>query len=80
MKILVDTHILVWLHTADKRLSKKAISILSDINNTIYYSTVSIWESEIKHNLHPKVSHFCLNLTRLFSSISKTKSSQLTGP
>lgn len=54
MKILVDTHILVWLHTVDKRLSKKAISILSDINNTIYYSTVSIWESEIKHNLHPK--------------------------
>ena len=24
MKILVDTHILVWLHTADKRLSKEA--------------------------------------------------------
>ena len=54
MKILLDTHILIWLHTADKKLSKKAIDILSDINNTVYFSTVSIWESEIKHNLHPK--------------------------
>lgn len=54
MKILVDTHILIWLHTGDKKLSKKAIELLSDINNTVYFSTVSIWETEIKHNLHPK--------------------------
>lgn len=55
MKILLDTHVLIWLHTGDERLSKKAIEMLSDINNIIYYSTASIWESEIKHGLHPEV-------------------------
>ena len=53
MKILLDTHILVWVHTNDKRLSEHARSIISSNNNVVYYSPISIWESEIKHSLYP---------------------------
>ena len=54
MKLLLDTHVLVWLHTNDVRLSQKARSLISDISNTVFYSPVTIWESEIKHSLHPE--------------------------
>ena len=53
MKILCDTHILIWYLTGDSRLSKKARKLLDDENNTIYYSIVSIWEVSIKHDRRP---------------------------
>ena len=53
MNLLLDTHILVWFHTEDVRLSSKAISLIMDDGNDVYYSPLSIWESEIKHILHP---------------------------
>ena len=58
MKIILDTHILVWFHTADKRLDQQTINLLTDSRNTIYYSPLSIWESEIKHQLHPDIFPF----------------------
>lgn len=53
MKLLLDTHILIWLHTAPEKLSKKAISYLRDEGNVCYYSAVSVWECSIKHSAHP---------------------------
>ena len=53
MNLLLDTHILVWFHTEDKRLSSKALDLIMNDDNLVYYSPISIWESEIKHNLHP---------------------------
>ena len=44
MKILCDTHILIWYLTGDSRLSQKARGLLDDESNTIYYSIVSVWE------------------------------------
>lgn len=49
MKYLLDTHIILWALIDDPRLNKEAKSIIIDKNNTIYYSTVSSWEIEIKH-------------------------------
>ena len=54
MKILLDTHILIWLHSNDKRLSEKAKKILLDPHNTIYYSTINIWEIQTKNLKSPK--------------------------
>ena len=54
MKILLDTHILVWMHTDDTRLTSKVLEYVMSPQNTVYYSSVSIWESEIKHNTHPE--------------------------
>lgn len=53
MKILLDTHILTWFHTNDIRLSKEACELVSSQDNNIYYSPVSIWESEIKNIVRP---------------------------
>lgn len=53
MKILLDTHILVWFCNGDKRLSQKARDIIADDENEIYYSILSVWEIEIKHAAHP---------------------------
>ncbi len=53
MKILLDTHMILWAFTDDIRLSEKARSFICDENNTIYYSVLSAWEVTIKHMLHP---------------------------
>ena len=53
MKILLDTHILLWYFDDDKRLSQKARDIIEDGYNKIYYSILSVWEVEIKHKAHP---------------------------
>ena len=53
MKLLLDTHILLWFCSGDKRLSQKARDIIADDKNEVYYSIISIWEVEIKHHAHP---------------------------
>ncbi|MBR4825952.1 MAG: type II toxin-antitoxin system VapC family toxin [Spirochaetaceae bacterium] len=53
MKILCDTHIIIWYLTGDNRLSQKARELIDDERNTIYFSIVSIWEVSIKHNRKP---------------------------
>lgn len=53
MKLLLDTHILLWALVDDQRLSPKARRLIADRGNDIYYSIVSPWEVQIKHDLHP---------------------------
>lgn len=53
MKILCDTHIIIWYITGDERLSQEARELLDDENNTIYFSLVSVWEVAIKHGRKP---------------------------
>jgi len=53
MKILLDTHILLWALSNDARLPDKARKLIENEENKIYYSIVSPWEVEIKHLLHP---------------------------
>lgn len=53
MKILLDTHILLWAITNDPRLPEKARKLIENEENEIYYSLVSLWEVEIKHLSHP---------------------------
>ena len=53
MRVLIDTHILLWAITDPKRLSKHAESILLDTKNQIYVSAASIWEIAIKHQKSP---------------------------
>ena len=53
MKLLLDTHILLWVLWNSSRLPQKARELVADENNEIYYSIVSPWEVEIKHAAHP---------------------------
>ena len=53
MKILVDTHILIWLLSGDSMLSRSAQRILEDERNEIYFSSINIAEITIKHVKNP---------------------------
>ena len=53
MKLLLDTHLLIWFFSGDEQLSPKARELIADEQNKIYYSILSVWEVEIKHKAHP---------------------------
>ena len=53
MKLLLDTHIILWAFSDDNRLSEDARMLIIDRDNTVYFSLVSAWELSIKHMLHP---------------------------
>lgn len=52
MKILCDTHVLLWyLQGESQRFSQQTQDRLLDEANALYFSTASIWEIAIKHRL-----------------------------
>lgn len=51
MKILLDTHVFLWIITNDNRLTEVAKSMYVDKGNEIYLSLASIWEIAIKVSL-----------------------------
>ena len=53
MNLLLDTHIAIWALNDDAALSEKARNLILDPDNTIYYSTVSVWEVLLKHSRRP---------------------------
>jgi PIN domain nuclease of toxin-antitoxin system len=50
MRLLLDTHILLWLMQDDSRLSQRAHGII-DNSAEVYVSVASIWEIAIKWRL-----------------------------
>lgn len=53
MKYLLDTHIILWALIDDPRINGEVKDIILNPKNTIYYSTVSPWEVEIRHLRNP---------------------------
>lgn len=51
MKLLLDTHLLLWLAATPKKLSKKARAFIEDQGNELFFSAASIWEIAIKQTL-----------------------------
>lgn len=51
MRILVDTHVLLWAVAQSSRLPADARDLLEDTSNTLYCSTASLWEIAIKSAL-----------------------------
>lgn len=54
MKLLLDTHILLWAAAEPQRLSRAARALIKDPTNELLFSAVSIWEVAIKHSLGRK--------------------------
>jgi PIN domain nuclease of toxin-antitoxin system len=50
MRLLLDTHLLLWAVVNPSRLSLLAQTLIGDSQNEILFSTVSIWETAIKHS------------------------------
>ncbi len=62
MKILLDTHILLWTVSNDPKLPAKARKLILNEENEIYYSIVSLWEVELKHLAHPEAMPVCAEI------------------
>ncbi|WP_375399128.1 type II toxin-antitoxin system VapC family toxin [uncultured Sphingomonas sp.] len=51
MRLLLDTHLLLWIAEGSARLSKMARALINDDGNVLMFSAVSIAEVSIKHAL-----------------------------
>lgn len=51
MRIIADTHILLWAITGSPRLPKSAHELIEDSSSVVVASAVSIWEVAIKYAL-----------------------------
>jgi PIN domain nuclease of toxin-antitoxin system len=57
MKLLLDTHVLIWSASAPRRLSGRATRVLQDPRNELWFSPISTWEIVVltrKGRLTPK--------------------------
>ena len=53
MRVLLDTHLVIWAMVGSDKLSDKARSYLSSRDVIRYVSSVSIWETALKHSRKP---------------------------
>jgi PIN domain nuclease of toxin-antitoxin system len=51
MKLLLDTHTFLWWITDDPQISAKALELIGDSQNNLYWSAASSWEVAIKYAL-----------------------------
>ena len=51
MKLLLDTHLLLWAANEPKRLPKAARVLIEDLENDLLFSAASMWEITIKCSL-----------------------------
>jgi len=51
MKLLLDTHLLLWAAGEPKRLSKQARTLIDNPDNDLLFSAASLWEVAIKRGL-----------------------------
>jgi len=51
MKLLLDTHLLLWAAGEPRRLSKSARTLIGNPDNELLFSAASLWEVAIKCRL-----------------------------
>lgn len=51
MKLLLDTHLILWAAGEPDRLSSDAFDLISEENNELFFSAASLWEIAIKRGL-----------------------------
>ena len=51
MRLLLDTHVLIWALTNPSRLDEATRGALEDTDNEVFFSAASIWEIAIKARL-----------------------------
>ena len=51
MKLLLDTHLLLWAAGQPARLPRRARALIEDPENELFFSAASLWEIAIKRGL-----------------------------
>jgi len=65
MRLLIDTHILIWFLEGNKLLSKSRRQIIANPQNDVFVSIASLWEMAIK------ISVGKLTLAKLLADVIK---------
>jgi PIN domain nuclease of toxin-antitoxin system len=50
-RVMLDTHVFLWIHAAPHRLGPKTVGLIEDGDNELLLSAASAWEIAIKHAL-----------------------------
>ena len=53
MRLLLDTHVMLWAMLDDARLTEAARKAIEDERNEVYFSVVSLCEISLKRMAHP---------------------------
>ena len=48
LRLLLDSHVLLWMITRERRIREAAITAILDPGNQVFVSAASVWEIEIK--------------------------------
>ena len=67
MKLLLDTHVLLWFLAADRRLGQHARGLIEDTSNTVLISIISLWEIALKSRL----GKLRIDLTQLLAAVGR---------
>ena len=51
MKLLLDTHLLLWAANDPKQVPARALSLIRNETNELFFSAASLWELAIKRGL-----------------------------
>lgn len=51
MRLLLDTHVVIWWYQEPKKLKNSTLALINDRNNSVFVSDVVIWEMVIKTSL-----------------------------
>ena len=78
MKLLLDTHVVIWALEDAPNLPLKIREMIMDENNEIYVSVISLWEIAIKHKKRPdllplsaeEIRYFCQRSGYIFLSLN----------
>lgn len=64
MKLLLDTHLLLWAASTPEKLSSDARDLISAPENELFFSAASLWEITIKRGLGREDFHVDTRLLR----------------
>ena len=78
MKLLLDTHTLLWALGSYEKMPEYIIDMICDEKNEVYVSAASLWEISIKHKKSPhkmpfssiQIRDYCQRAGYFFLSIS----------
>lgn len=76
MRVLLDTHVLLWALADPARLSQKAAQLLLNTNNSPVISSASVWELAIKFQAG-KLPQAGVVLSRLEYSLARLGAAEL---
>lgn len=65
MRLLLDTHIILWALSGSPKLQNKAKRLIENENNEVCISVASIWEIQIKHSKYPDTMPDAATITDL---------------